>query len=199
VAADHPAQSLLFGSAPQRTNRGKGPDIIGNILASRDDPGSHEELRVALEAVTLLPEDERKIPLLACPGGLTYQELAARFARADGTMKSSLRRARPSLAHSLAVVKKPPGRKRRSDPPLRAGSGSQVDVAANQTAQPEPASATTKTPAIVTRLDQASRPLTVGARGLASAPRKSVGEMRAALSMMYLTIPSHRALRRRGP
>jgi predicted RNA polymerase sigma factor len=64
---------------------------------------------VALEAVTLLPEDERKILMLAGPGGLTCQELAARFARADGTMKSSLRRARASLAHSLAVVKKPPG------------------------------------------------------------------------------------------
>ena len=64
-----------------------------------------------LEAFMLLPEGEREILMLAGPGGLTYQEMAARFARADGTMKSSLRRARASLVHSLAVVKTRPGRK----------------------------------------------------------------------------------------
>jgi RNA polymerase sigma-70 factor, ECF subfamily len=87
------------------------PDIIENILVSHDDPASREVLREVLEAVMLLPEDEREILMLAGPGGLTYQEMAARFACPVGTVKSRLSRVRASLAHRLAVVKKPAGRK----------------------------------------------------------------------------------------
>lgn len=83
------------------------PDIIENILVSHDDTAS----RGVLDAVMLLPEDEREILMLAGPGGLTYQEMAARFACAVGAVKSRLSRARASLAHRLAVVKKPAGRK----------------------------------------------------------------------------------------
>jgi RNA polymerase sigma-70 factor, ECF subfamily len=82
------------------------PDIIENILVSHDDTAS----RGVLEAFMLLPE-EREILMLAGPGGLTYQEMAARFACAVGAVKSRLSRARASLAHRLAVVKKPAGRK----------------------------------------------------------------------------------------
>ena len=86
------------------------PDIIENILVSHDDPASRE----VREAVMLLSEDEREILMLAGPGGLTYQEMAARFAcpvGAVGAVKSRLSRARASLEHRLAVVKKPAGRK----------------------------------------------------------------------------------------
>ena len=117
------------------------PDIIENILVSHDDTAS----RGVLEAFMLLPE-EREILMLAGPGGLTYQEMAARFAcpvGAVGAVKSRLSRARASLAHRLAVVKKPAGRKlqtrsavagrtrplerRGSEPDSPAGTGSHDD------------------------------------------------------------------------
>jgi RNA polymerase sigma-70 factor (ECF subfamily) len=117
-------------------------DIIENILVSHDDPASRE----VLDAVRLLPEDEHEILMLAGPGGLTCQEMAARFACAVGAVcavKSRLSRARASLAHRLAVVKKPAGRKlqtryavagrtrplerRGSEPDSPAGTGSRDD------------------------------------------------------------------------
>lgn len=172
------------------------PDIIENVLVFYDDHASHE----VLEAVRLLPEDAREILMLAGREELTYQEMAARFGYAVGTVQSRLSRARANLARRLAAMKKPIwGANYRHDLPVRAGPGLQSEVATNHTAQPEPANATTNAPASVARLDQASRPLMVGACGLASAPRNRVEEMRAELSMISLTIPSHRALRRRGP
>lgn len=133
MAAVHPAQSLLFVSAPQRANRDKGADIVGNILVFHDDPASHEELREVLEAFMLLPEGESEILMLAGPGGLTYQEMAARFVRADGTMKSSLRRARASLVHSLAVVKTRPGRK----PQERSAAARRIGISDRRGCEPD--------------------------------------------------------------
>jgi RNA polymerase sigma-70 factor (ECF subfamily) len=115
------------------------PEIIENILVYHDDPAS----RGVLDAFMLLPEDEREILMLAGPGGLTYQEMAARFACPVCAVKSRLSRARASLAHRLAVVKKPAGRKlqrrsavagrtrplerRGSEPDSPAGTGSRDD------------------------------------------------------------------------
>jgi RNA polymerase sigma-70 factor (ECF subfamily) len=102
-----------FYSEARRNGRTEAmaPEIIENILVYHDDPASREELREVLEAVTLLPEDEREILMLAGPGGLTYQEIAARFACPVGTVKSRLSRARASLAHRVVTLKKPAGRK----------------------------------------------------------------------------------------
>lgn len=112
---------------------GQGPGIIGNIRASHDDPASHAELREVLQAVTLLPEDQCEILMLAGPGGLTYREMAARFASADGKMTNSLGRVRASLAHSLALVKKPPGRK----PQERTAAARRIGISDRRGCEPD--------------------------------------------------------------
>lgn len=102
------------------------PDIIENVLVFYDDHASHE----VLEAVRLLPEDAREILMLAGREELTYQEMAARFGYAVGTVQSRLSRARANLARRLAAMKKPMGRKlqtrsagaRRTRPSERGGN-----------------------------------------------------------------------------
>jgi RNA polymerase sigma-70 factor (ECF subfamily) len=104
------ARHRIVDELRRRGRRGAAVDTIDELLAGAEDPdadveeqaSAHEEREHILEALRELPEEQRRVIVLAYFGGLTQSEIAQELGCPLGTVKKRTRLALQKLRASLA-------------------------------------------------------------------------------------------------